>query len=222
MAQVLLDRSGHSPGVVDGVMGGNTTRAIEAFQRANGIVADGKLSAALLERLGDADSANLLQRYTIADQDVAGPFVEVPDDMEDQAELDTLAYESPAEGIAEKFHMAQAFLEALNPSADFGRAGTEITVVVPGKDEVGADVMRIEVDKAASTLRAYGANAARDLSSDDRQQHLPITRWRNGSRRHRRRSDLPFRPRGPRVGPRQEVDHRCRPEQSGGRNLDRP
>lgn len=158
MVQVLLDRSGHSPGVVDGVMGGNTRRAIEAFQRANGITADGKLSVALLEKLGGADSANLLQRYTITDQDVAGPFVEVPDDMEDQAELNTLAYESPAEGIAEKFHMAQAFLEALNPSADFSRAGTEITVIAPGKDEVGADVVRIEVDKAASTLRAYGAN----------------------------------------------------------------
>lgn len=158
MAQVLLDRSGHSPGVVDGMIGGNTRRAIEAFQSANGMAADGKLSAALFERLGGADSANLLQRYTITDEDVAGPFVEVPGDMESQAGLKTLAYESPAEGIAEKFHMAQAFLEALNPGADFGRAGTEITVIVPGKDEVGADVTRIEVDKAASTLRAYGDN----------------------------------------------------------------
>ncbi len=158
MAQVLLDHRGHSPGVVDGVMGGNTSRAIEAFQRANGLAPDGELSAALLERLGGADSVNLLQRYTITDEDVAGPFVEVPGDMESQAELERLAYESPAEAIAEKFHMAQAFLEAINPSADFGRAGTEITVVAPGKDAVGADVVRIEVDKAASTLRAYGAN----------------------------------------------------------------
>jgi lipoprotein-anchoring transpeptidase ErfK/SrfK len=158
MAQVLLDHRGHSPGVVDGVMGGNTSRAIEAFQRANGIAVDGELSAALLERLGGADSVTLLQRYTITDEDVAGPFVEVPGDMESQAKLETLAYESPAEAIAEKFHMAQAFLEAINPSADFGRAGTEITVVAPAKDAVGADVVRIEVDKAASTLRAYGAN----------------------------------------------------------------
>jgi len=158
IAQVLLDHSGHSPGVIDGVMGGNTRRAIEAFQRANGMAADGQISAAVLERLRGAGSANILQRHTITDEDVAGPFVAVPGDMESQAELKTLAYESPAEGIAEKFHMAQAFLEVLNPGADFGRAGTEITVIVPGKDEVGAAVARIEIDKAESRLRAYGTD----------------------------------------------------------------
>ena len=158
MAQVLLDRNRNSPGVVDGVAGGNTKRAIEAFQLANSLTADGRVSAALLERLGSGDSGPLLQRYTIADVDVAGPFVDVPDDMESQAELETLAYGSPAEGIAEKFHMAQTFLAALNPGVDFSRAGTEIAVIVPGKDEAGAHVARIEVDKAASTLRAYGDN----------------------------------------------------------------
>ena len=37
VAQVLLDNSRHSPGVIDGVMGGNTTRAITSFQLANGL-----------------------------------------------------------------------------------------------------------------------------------------------------------------------------------------
>ena len=51
-------------------------------------------------------------------------------------------YESPAEGIAEKFHMAQSFLEALNPGADFSRAGAEIIVAVSGKDEEGGGPAR--------------------------------------------------------------------------------
>ncbi|MGI8610888.1 MAG: L,D-transpeptidase family protein [Sphingomicrobium sp.] len=156
-AQVLLDHSGHSPGVIDGAMGGNTRRAILAFQRADGMPADGQLSAALLERLRGVHWGNVLHRYTITAEDVAGPFVQVPNGMEEQAKLETLGYESPAEGIAEKFHMAQSFLKALNPGADFGSAGSEITVVVPGKDEVEAKVARIEVDKAASTLRAFTA-----------------------------------------------------------------
>ena len=159
-AQVMLDHSGHSPGVIDGVMGGNTRRAIMAFQRANGMTADGQPSAALLDKLRGVYSGDLLQRYTITAEDVAGPFVKVPDSMEEQAKLDTLGYESPAEGLAEKFHMAQSFLEALNPGADFGKAGTQITVVVPGKDELQAKVARIEVDKAASALRAFSADGA--------------------------------------------------------------
>ena len=159
-AQVLLDHSGHSPGVIDGVMGGNTRRAIEAFQRASGIPIDGRLSATLLDRLRAAHSGDLLQGYTITAEDVAGPFVDVPDDMADQARLATLAYESPAEALAEKFHMAKSFLEALNQGADFGRAGAEIIVVVPGKDELDTPVARIEVDKAASELRAFASDGS--------------------------------------------------------------
>ena len=157
-AQILLDHSGHSPGVIDGVMGGNTARAITAFQHARGLTVDGKLTADLIEKLRAAYSGELLQRYTITPDDVAGPFVTVPGDMEGQSELDTLAFESPAEALAEKFHMAKAFLVALNPSADFARAGAEITVVVPGKAALDGKVARIEVDKAKSSLRAYASD----------------------------------------------------------------
>lgn len=158
-AQILLDRSGHSPGVVDGVMGGNTVRAIAAFQRANDMQVDGRLSAALLDRLRAAHSGTLLQRYTISAEDVAGPFVVVPEGMEAQAELETLGFERPAEAIAEKFHMAESFLVALNPGADFS-AGSAITVIVPGKAELAAKVDRIEIDKAASELRAFASGGA--------------------------------------------------------------
>jgi lipoprotein-anchoring transpeptidase ErfK/SrfK len=155
---VLLDHSGHSPGVVDGVMGGNTVRAIRAFQRANGMEPDGKLSNALVQKLQTVHSGELLQRHTITAEDLSGPFVAVPTEMEDQAQLATLGYENAAEALAEKFHMAQAFLKALNPGVDFGSPGTEITVIVPGEKKIGAKVARIEVDKAASALSAFAAD----------------------------------------------------------------
>lgn len=155
VAQVLLDHSRHSPGVIDGVVGGNTTRAIEAFQRANGLTVDGRISAELLRRLASENPGEMVQRYTITDADVAGPFVEVPGGMEAMAKLDQLGYQSPAEALAEKFHMAQSFLSALNPGADFGKAGTEILVVRAGDKRLEAKVSRIEVDKAAARLRAY-------------------------------------------------------------------
>jgi lipoprotein-anchoring transpeptidase ErfK/SrfK len=155
VAQVLLDRSRHSPGVIDGLPGGNTSRAIRAFERANGLKADGKIDPQLLKKLLAMSNGDILQRYTITEADVSGPFHDVPSGMEGKAKLEKLTYESPAEALAEKFHMAQSFLKALNPNVDFGKAGTEITVVVPGDERMEGKVARVEVDKAASALRAY-------------------------------------------------------------------
>lgn len=153
-AQVLLDRAGFSPGVIDGFQGGNTHRAIEAYQRANGMVVTGRIDSALLGKLR-SEGGEVLSRYTITEEDVAGPFVDVPDGMEAMAKLDALAHESPAEALAERFHMAQAFLAALNPNADFSKAGTEITVVAARDRELDGPVARIEVDGTPSTLRAF-------------------------------------------------------------------
>lgn len=157
VAQVLLDRSRHSPGVIDGIAGGNTTRAIRAFQRAHGMNVNGRINRALLEKLMEVTSGDIVTRYRISEADVSGPFHQIPSSMTAQAKLDEVSYESPAEALAEKFHMSQAFLEALNPGVDLGKAGSEITVVVAGDERVDGDVARIEIDKAASAVRAYDA-----------------------------------------------------------------
>lgn len=157
-AQILLDRAHFSPGVIDGYGGGNTRRAIEAYQRANGMAVTGTVDAGLLAALRSAHGGELLVRYKLTDADVAGPFRPVPDGMEAMAELDMLAYASPAEALAERFHMAQSFLEALNPRADFGTAGTELVVVAVRDRKLDGKVARIEVDGANARLRAYGAD----------------------------------------------------------------
>ncbi|MGI8705592.1 MAG: L,D-transpeptidase family protein [Sphingomicrobium sp.] len=152
--QILLDRSNHSPGVIDGVMGGNTRRAIEAYQRANGMPVTGTVTDSLLSQLTQGNR-DLLQRYTITEEDVSGPFRPVPSGFAEKAEIDKPVYESPAEARAEKFHMAESFLKSLNPGADFGSSGTEILVVNAGRDELPTSVSRIEVDKSANELSAY-------------------------------------------------------------------
>lgn len=159
-AQVLLDRSRHSPGVIDGISGGNTARAIRTFQRAAGIAVDGRVSADLLRRLAEGDDGAILQRHRLTAEEVSGPFVAVPGGMAEMAELERVGYESPAEKIAELFHMDIGFLEALNPGADFGSAGTEILVIVPRTDGLQSPVARIEVDKSANSVRAYGEDGA--------------------------------------------------------------
>ncbi|RZJ39475.1 MAG: peptidoglycan-binding protein, partial [Brevundimonas sp.] len=40
--QVLLDRAHASPGVIDGMPGGNTEKAIKAFEKMHDLKADGK------------------------------------------------------------------------------------------------------------------------------------------------------------------------------------
>ncbi len=154
-AQVLLDRSRHSPGVIDGQIGGNTECAIRAYQRAKDLEVTGRITPDLLSQLLEDHPGEILRYHVLTEGDVSGPFVTVPTGFEAQAELDTLGYERPSEKIAEQFHMAESFLLTLNPGADFGSAGTEILVVAPGDDRIRQRVARIEVDKEGSEVRAF-------------------------------------------------------------------
>lgn len=158
--QVLLDRARFSPGVIDGIMGANTHRAIRAFQQSNALPPTGQIDRVLLKRLQAGQPQPLFQMYTITSKDADGPYRSVPSTMTGKAELDRVAFETPAEALAEKFHMAKSFLVALNPDADFGRVGTTIRVVRPGNDENLQEVARIEVDKNRNELRAYSPDGS--------------------------------------------------------------
>ncbi|MFB0613320.1 L,D-transpeptidase family protein [Aurantiacibacter poecillastricola] len=145
--QVMLDRSNHSPGVIDGYGGGNTRRAIAAYRRNNGLPEGGGVDTALLRSLLDTQTGDIFRTYTIRQDDVDGPFYDVPSDFAEQAELDRVGYEDPREMLAERFHMDQEFLSALNPNVDFSRAGQEIVIVAHGPAKLDAQVARIEIRK---------------------------------------------------------------------------
>lgn len=157
VVQVLLDRARFSPGVIDAAGGDNTSKAIEAYERSANLEPDGKVDDELIAKLEESHGKDVLRRYTITQADVDGPFVDaIPDGLEEQAELERLSYTSPAEMLAETFHMDQGFLERLNPDADFGKAGTEIIVAARRTDGIDGKVRRIEVDKRANVVRAFG------------------------------------------------------------------
>lgn len=104
--QVALDRAGFSSGVIDGRMGANTLRARDAYRRQHG-----SDPAAFPEPLVE---------YRITSADVAGPFApDIPSDLMAQSRLPALAYRSPAELLAERFHTTPEVLRRLNPSARF-------------------------------------------------------------------------------------------------------
>ena len=158
VAQVLLDRARFSPGVIDGFGGGNTARAVKAWQRSKGVEATGRVDAALLASLGRDRDEPVVTRYTLTEVDVAGPFAKLPEGMEALAEIEAPHYESVAEAIAEKFHMSQELLRALNPDIDGAAAGAQVTVTSVRTASIKGAVARIEIDGAAATLRAFAAN----------------------------------------------------------------
>ena len=58
-----------------------------------------------------------------------GPFLEkLPAKMDDMKGLKALSYTSPREAIAEKFHMSEELLAALNPGKKFDQAGETVSV----------------------------------------------------------------------------------------------
>jgi lipoprotein-anchoring transpeptidase ErfK/SrfK len=112
--QVMLDRAGFSPGVIDGRMGTNTERALALYQ----------------QHRGDSVPEGIppLAMYTISDADTEGPFTtDVPADLMAQASLPALGYRSVLEQLAERFHATPELLQQLNPGAAFA-AGELIQV----------------------------------------------------------------------------------------------
>ncbi|MBB3019384.1 lipoprotein-anchoring transpeptidase ErfK/SrfK [Microvirga lupini] len=157
-AQVLLDRARFSPGVIDGHDGENLQNALKIFEKINELKSDGALDEEVWKKLAGTSADPVLIEYTITDEDVKGPFVEIPDTMEDQAKLDRLGYSSPEELLAETFHMDVDLLKALNPDKPFDKAGTAIVVANvdakadPGKPKEKA--AKIEIVKSEKVLRA--------------------------------------------------------------------
>ena len=153
--QVLLDRAGASPGVIDGRFGSNVDKALVAYRELTGENLKSTDSEGIRKAL-EASGGDPFTTYTITPEDAAGPYVaSVPADYGQKAKLERLSYTSVLEMLAERFHMDEAYLEQLNPDANFNRPGTIIKVAKVGAP-ASTEVARIVADKGRKQVRAYG------------------------------------------------------------------
>lgn len=155
--QVLLDRAHASPGVIDGLDGGNTGKAIKAYETMRDLKVDGRPDADFWDVLA-VDEGKAMMTYEITEEDLGQRYVpDLPTDYGELAKLDWLGYRDPVEMLAERFHMDEDLLRTLNPGVDFKSAGQTILVADTGAPPE-TKVARIVVDKEKGELFAYDAD----------------------------------------------------------------
>jgi len=179
-AQILLDRAHFSCGEIDGNYGSNLEKTVAAFQRARDLPVDGKVGSAVWAAL-NADPAPALVTYTIAPEDLAGPFVTVPADLMEQAKLPHLGYASALDGLGEKFHASPDLLRELNPDATFDKGGESIlapSVTVTPPDHA-ASVVVSKSDSSVTALDSDGKILAYYVATiGSEHDPLPIGDWK--------------------------------------------
>ncbi|MDC0886427.1 L,D-transpeptidase family protein [Altererythrobacter sp.] len=114
-AQVVLDRQGWGPGVIDGKMGMSTENALRGFQEANDLEVSGKLDDATKSALAEWDKIPATRIVTIPTSWSEQTYTDMPEDVAAKAKLDRLGYKSLEERLAERFHTTAEVLKTLNP-----------------------------------------------------------------------------------------------------------
>ncbi|WP_201606843.1 L,D-transpeptidase family protein [Psychrobacter immobilis] len=154
--QALLNWNHSGVGAVDGYWGKNTRKAMQAFQKAQGLPVTEAVNEETWQALNKNStltSQPVLVSYQLTDTDVNIKTTQIPASAEAKAKLEGMYYESVLEALGEKFHISRDYLKSLNPTANF-TAGETITVYNPGNPNT-TPVSRVVADKSTQTLYAY-------------------------------------------------------------------
>jgi lipoprotein-anchoring transpeptidase ErfK/SrfK len=175
--QVILDKLGFAPGVLDGKGGKSLVAALKGFQTANNLTVTGEADTATLKALYPYRNWRPTVTVPVTADWLAGPFVNpLPKDPLEQAKLPSIGYRNALEALSERFHTTMDTIIQLNPPGTRLAVGSKIVFpnAVPTsraydvKDatwlatlqslNVGAiqpKAKRVVVDKSESVLKVY-------------------------------------------------------------------
>lgn len=154
--QILLDRSGVSPGVINGQKSDYLVHALNVFSEMKDLQIKLDDDDAIDQLIGNAKK-ELYSYYEITKKDISGPFIEyIPERIQDQGALKALTFGSVEEKLAEHFHMDESFLLRLNPKADFRKVGTRLFVANIGRN-LSTKVVSIRANMNSRLVSAYDA-----------------------------------------------------------------
>lgn len=200
--QVLLDRAGFSPGVIDGRNSDNLKLALRGFQEARNLKVTGTADAATAAALSNVPAT----RYVKIPASFASQAFErdLPKDASKQATLPRLTYRSLMEALAERFHTTPETLIALNSPDRLVGANRVIRVpnIAEPSDAVAKDddrgwnatlqslavdtnqpqAAKIVVDKSDRALRVFDADerliAQFPATMGSKHDPLPLGTWK--------------------------------------------
>ena len=127
--QIALDAANFSPGVIDGKFGPKSKQALAEYTARYFPAGTSGFDKKVYEALKvDVDNAAIL--YTITSEDAAqvGPL---PEDWNEKAKLDRLAYESLYDLVAEKFRCSKSLIASLNSTQNMAALRVGSSVIVP-------------------------------------------------------------------------------------------
>ena len=202
--QVVLDRLGFSPGILNGKAGAQTNAALRGFQESRGLPTTGRTDPATLNALRPYWGTEATKTLALDARVLAGPYIAIPHGEDQQAKLPGLYYRSPLEKLAEMFHTTPQVLVALNSPQTLLRPGS--TVVFPNVlptsraydpkltpewratlsglnvDAVQPQAAKVVVDKSDKLLRAYDAQGKLigqfGVTTGSTHDPLPLGTWK--------------------------------------------
>lgn len=203
--QVLLDRAGFSPGIIDAKKGKNLESALRGFQEANDLEVTGTADPETRQLLLAHDPRQATRRLRLDPPSFGRPFVmPIPKNPEEKAKLDALNYRNLLEEYAERFHTTPEVLIALNGGdAPIGVGQVlEFPNVLPRSRDYGDQLSsehremfnalnvepqpargdHIIVDKSDSVLRVFDADdklvAQFPVTTGSEKDPLPLGNWK--------------------------------------------
>jgi lipoprotein-anchoring transpeptidase ErfK/SrfK len=189
-AQIVLDRLGFTPGVVDGKVGLSTRNALSGFQEMQGLPVTGEFDAATKKALARWSPIPGTRMVTITADFAHGPFAPLPKDMAERAKLPALGYQTLATltalnpGVTE-YRAAQTIRvpNIADPAiAKLDNADWQRTLDALGISSEQPHAGKIVVSKARGTLKAYGDDGALlamfTATMGSEHDPLPLGNWK--------------------------------------------